>query len=629
MRKQGVELARKGFYKEALEYLSTAAASGDLSSSYDYITVLSWSENHKQAVEEYEKLTNKDVPIYVKRAAALSYKTLGNNNKAAQLYNEIFNTKEENIEDLKGLAYSLSDSGKYQEAVSKVKEEMKKRSFDMDLMLLLADLHWRNRDIINAKQAYEKILQKNPLNKKIKSQYLQMLSDLGAVGKAEELSAKENFANNELTKIIKNNIAAKYIRWNEPENATNILYELIKKEEPAWTDLRSRFDMILAFHKMKNYSGITNMFEQITQKGISAPFWVTDAAASAYLYFRKTDSALLLYQKAMQQNSSSFNIRSGLFSTLIEKEHFHEAGNTIKKLEKETPPWRKDRGVFTYNWDKQEAVLAIGWWLAYQDRLAEAEKYFKELAKKAPANPAVRSAIAQINVWQGKPRLAIQEIQIITNEWGADFLKKPPYIQEKEITSRNTLLEAMIDSHCTREAKALAERLINRNPYNTHTARLLRQLDNNMRTRIDIDFVRSGENPGADEDLIIARLTQPIMPELKIIGDYTRRSVLSQNDINYEYERIGAGMIIEPVPDLTLETIFSDDVDKKNSRGGKVSVEFRPDDFWTTGFAYDSFAINIPLRARTAGINGKKTDAFIMYRSSDCLLYTSPSPRDS
>ncbi len=516
---------------------------------------------------------------------------------------------------------ALTQAGRTEEALALLKPALAAAPDDTDLLFALAHAHWRTRDLVRSLKAYDRILALTPGRPSAINQRLRMLSDLGAAGLALEQAEDSDIRSvlePETIGVLENNMAARRLAWGEPHLATNILVRRIAAEPEPMADFRSRFDLVLALAAMRRHDELLALYEEMAAANMAIPHWVLDAAASSYLAAGSFDKSISLYRQALEADPDRFETRMGLYSALVEAGSFREAGEVLRKLEAETPEWRRDRGSLAYNWQRQEATVALGWWLAYQERLSSAQRYFDSWRQRAPANWAVRTAQGQIAVWRGQPRAGLEELDIVTTWAGEDLLTRPDYADTYEISVKNARIGALLGANRRREARQDVERLARDNPANRHTARLKRQIENLGRTRLDADYVATVEDPGVRDALLIARLTQPLTEEWSVFFQYGLRRMAGGDD-DHDYERVGAGVRADLHANLTVESMASRDLKETDCDGVRTRVEWRLGDRWAVDGVYDTFTLDVPLRARAAGIDGERAEAGARFRSSEAF----------
>jgi hypothetical protein len=305
----------------------------------------------------------------------------------------------------------------------------------------------------------------------------------------------------------------------------------------------------------------------------------------------------------------------GLYHALLELDRFREAGDVRTPLERETPPWLIDRGVLRYNFNREGVTLAQGWWLAYQDRLAEAQTNFEYWLSVAPASLAARTGLAQILDWRGRPAAAKQEFDIILTLAGSNLAPREAHAAPPEMPARNGRVGALNNLGFRRDARAEGRALQEDCPGNLHTRRINRSLALEDRPELLFDFVNTVEDPGAREDEERLKLTVPLTPLADVYAFGLRRYTAAGEA--YLIRRYGAGAHWLALPPLTLQAEISRDVQTAGSGGWMGRVYWRIDDSWSTEAGYNSYSLSVPLRARAAGVEATSEDVALRYRPNE------------
>ena len=309
-----------------------------------------------------------------------------------------------------------------------------------------------------------------------------------------------------------------------------------------------------------------------------------------------------------------------MYDAYIDTGNFKKAGQILDKLEKETPEWIWDRGVLRYNWDREEVTVAKGWWLAYQNRLQESEKYFLSLLAKAPANTGLRTGLGQVHLWRGWPHQALEDFDIIITMGSDEPFEKPFYRYENEIAAKNSRVAALNECFFKQQARDVGEALLARNPRNLHTQYINRQLDIEDSTELVLDAFFIREHPGVREYDVTARLTQPVCPLLDVYLMGLRRETSEKDEDTITHNRGGIGANYDIHPKLTLAGDFTIEVDSGDDIGLLGRIVYRATDCWLFDLSHNTFSLDVPLRARAADIEAKETELSALYRASDLFL---------
>jgi hypothetical protein len=127
----------------------------------------------------------------------------------------------------------------------------------------------------------------------------------------------------------------------------------------------------------------------------------------------------------------------------------------------------------------------------------------------------------------------------------------------------------------------------------------------------------STEHPGVEQLSWFTRLEQPIFPWRKIFVDFISRFDKQDPD-KFRLRRWYAGIDWRLTRDWWFMGSLSEDIKGKNF-GYSSQLIFNPDDYFTLLALYNSYSLNVPLRARVFGIKAAETNFTLRYRQSDYL----------
>lgn len=474
-------------------------------------------------------------------------------------------------------------------------------------------------DDIGALRCYRHILSVDTGNKAARNLMSMLLADLGAPGLALETADRGEKMDPGTRRYVERARAGQLIRWNEPEAATNMLSRIIAGAAVPKDRNEERFDLVLALAAMNEDRAVIEAYDALVADDVEIPYWIHDAAASSSLDLGDRRRAIELYEKAIVLRPDDFQPRMGLYQAQVDGERFRAAGRTLDRLKGGTPEWREDDGILRYGWNREEAYLEWGWWLAHQNRMSEAYEVFSELLDRAPANLGARAGLAQIELWRGHPRAALSRFNVILTMAEPDLLPNPPYEYEHVLPVKIGRAAALNACGYEVEARSNSAVLLERNPQNTHVRNLCRDLEIEDSLELLVDAVGVREDSGVREAELLVRLTQPISPPLSGYVYGFRRGTDGEDDTRYEIQRVGVGMTWDVIRPATVTAEMSRDVKTGDSPGAMVQVNVEACDHWSVSAGHQTYSLDVPFRARAAGVEGRKTDAGIQYRYSEAL----------
>lgn len=684
---QAVIYAREGDFAKSLQLLSETLKKdeGDLRLTLDYIVVLSWAGQCREAINNYEALpADSPLPDYVLPEIAKCYRISGQFEKAASLYKKILQSKPGEQDAIRGLVYTFLDAGKLESAYQLIQEAIEK---DLSqggwLQLLLADcLVTENRtkeaesiyakalrdapgnlhaqlgicrvsiiqkdypqaaailkvilekdpkniealfckgalleaqhEYLKAWQLYEDILRIYPQSRIAKNLKYRALMDLGCNSLVREKLKETNDAvDPEIYQMLLGNEAMVRIWWEEPDLALKDIDRNLAFAKSAIAGIpvgknsllsRSYQDRILALRQKEEMYDIEREAAMLKELSLGTAPWVRTSNADAKLYLRKPEEALKIYRDALAGgwDPQQGNTRMAIYYTDIELGRYKAAEEILDALDKELPEQIVERGELRDNLRKEEVALSRGWSLAYQDRLAEANRYAEDLLSRAPYNSGIRSLLAQIYLWRGWPRRALEEFSIVRN------------IDPKDIVGQIGYSYALNENDQGEAARRLAKELLAKYPRNLHVQRLNRYFEiADMRT-VTLNAAYTAEDPGVSGVEWSTRYEQPLLPFRKLFAEYVWRS-LKEDEFEDNTRRGMVGLDWRLNHDWWY--LGSVSVDENGSNFGYASqLTYNPNDYLSLSALYDSYSLNVPLRARVTGVDATEGGFAARFRPNE------------
>lgn len=524
-----------------------------------------------------------------------------------------------------GLAYPLGATGKFQDGYQILAKVFQEKCFGVDALFAKAFLLEQERKLLEAMKVYDEILKIRPQNIEALKLRILNVAALGATSPAQEEVLRHGLKDKDLLEFIAGNFAVDQLRWDKPEEARTLLERQLQ-DDPG--NLRARYDYIVALRKLNRMPEVIEQFEKLKPLNQNPPYWVTAAVADAYLYLEKPGKALVYYKASLKEQTSFYTLL-GLFQTYQELREWKKAAKTLPEIEvflKQQNPakWKKIEEVQSKGWfltyeDELREVLdyyefsfkyleSQGWFLTYKDQLKEAEKHFSTYVEKVGMATDFRNGLAHVYLWQGRPRLALQEFKIIANT-------EPEYL-----AAQNGMALALNTLNYKNEARDLAQKLHIKFPTDKHIQNTLHslQVEDMLNFIIEAGFVH--EDKGSKEYWFKAKLTEPLSPTFKLFQEFFWQKAGDEQDTFY-WNRAGIGCEWIVVPQLVWKQALTFDYQKLKDWGYYTNFTWRPTDPLQITLGYDSFQTDLPVRARALGVEGQSAFGDVYYHESDLRNY--------
>jgi biofilm PGA synthesis protein PgaA len=573
---RAVSLMKQGKSREALPLLQSALREMPENSHLqaDYITALVWSGSYAQAVKYYEShRAGLEKVKYLPRNVAKAYFELKDYKKALALYEKGFAYNHSDEEAFKGIIYTSCILGDYLTAYKVLLYARQKRSIPEPTLASM--------------QTY-------------------ILKELGASSQAFFYAKDKGIKDRQLLEALKGRMAVERLKWDEYDLGLFLL-ENILKADPQ--NFGARCDYIVALRKKNRMKEILEQYKILEKSGRPIPYWVLETVADAHLYLRHPREAVKFYRAALDKNPPNpYNSYMGLFYTYTELRQWDDADQMWVKID-DLIKRRKLNEL-----ELHEALVAWGWYLIFQDKLEQAQKYFSDLVKKAGLNVGFRSGLAHTYYWRGWPRRALEEFRIAQN------------MDPKDRQTLIGLAQTLDALNYKYEARALAADLMRKYPTNVH----VNDMDQDLKVEDmhevsgDMRYIQELDGGKASEFWITGRGTGTVNPYFKIFGEIirlrTRQKVETEAD-RFSYDRLAFGFKWKVFHVLELTQSVGFDYLTGRDCGSYTKLDWRPLDKVKMAAGFDSFSLDIPIRARVAGVKAKKAFYDFDYLESDLRTY--------
>jgi biofilm PGA synthesis protein PgaA len=431
-----------------------------------------------------------------------------------------------------------------------------------------------------------------------------MMQHMGASSLAWYYARETGVKDKELMATLEGDVAQERIKWEEADIAIQILEQQLR-DDPD--NLRARGDYIVALRDKYRMQEVLDQYRILEKSGRPAPFWVTEAVADALLYLREPKAAANYYQRRLQQNPEiPFTAYLGLLSTYIEWRHWPEADQAWEQvLELLKRQKLNDQ-------EAHDALLARGWFFIYEDKLKEAQDFFGAYLERAGLDAGFRSGLGAAYLYRGWPRRALEQFRIAQN------------VDPKFIPTQLGMATALNDSGHKYEARRLAAELYQKYPSNLHVKDLYETLQVEDMHTLWGDARSTNEWPGVTEYRFRAGAIATVTPVFKVFSDVLHmhsKENSSGQKYAYSWDRVGLGFNWLVLPSLTLTQSVSTDYIKGRDLGSFTKVTWQANDHLKASAAFDSFSLEIPLRARATGVRGKTAFLDLSYHESDLRDY--------
>jgi len=585
--------------KAMIAALQKAASSGNTSDIENYILALALHREFPAVIASYESAGLKPdaFSTYTTYWVGWAYFKADQLQQSETLYRSALSREPKDLYATTGLAYVLGKQKKPEQAFKLLDQLSPEQSRTAEARFARAYVFEQQSDYWAAVKEYDAILVVYPDYRAAKKLKLMAMSALGASSQALGQAKGDS----ELQAYIQGNMAIDRMQWGEFKQS-------LAQLEPLQQRTDSRFDRIVVLVEDLQMQQAITEYEKLKAQGITPPYWVMNSVGSAYVYLEEWEKALVVYNQQLKDDPKLFNARVGKFYALSELRRWSEAEELLNGLEQDVIP---AEGGSKYTQDQQlEVVSAHGWFLIDQNMLREADAYFTDYYAKAPANTEIRSSLAHTHLFRGWPRQALREFQTITSLESRDINPGPR-------VGHALALDAVANKE---EARNLINQHLAEQPRDKHGIRVAREFEVSDMRELDFGFSYESSNDGFNDFYSFAEYKHPISlyTNLLAMANYRRSS---QNGVSALFHRAGLGFDHIFNSDWYIREMISVDMKKGKEFGSQTMLRYTPTDQWIFDAMYDSFTIDVPLRARVAGITSDLASLDVTYRESEWREY--------
>jgi biofilm PGA synthesis protein PgaA len=240
------------------------------------------------------------------------------------------------------------------------------------------------------------------------------------------------------------------------------------------------------------------------------------------------------------------------------------------------------------------------------------------LLPKAPDRYPLERDIVVLTAWNGRCPEALERFERIRGE-----LRYEPYLIL-------AVSDCQLEAGRRTEAAALLTEALERQPQDPRLhfawlkANVALRVDNRYdddRHAVDFETASNQDDAGLLEWRSRLEVSTKVAPRTRV---YARYAATRSDDRQYDagdLQRAGIGVRYRFNPQWRIDQEFSTDVRNSGQGGSATELIFEPRDTWQLAGGYTTFAEDIPLRARAAGIESDRAYGAVEYSSLDYVWY--------
>lgn len=584
-------------------------------------------KKNKKALEVAQSIQLQTAPIYCVSALAKAARDVGDYQQALNLYEQLIKRQAGNLDPVFGKTLTLIDLKEFDKAEAQLSILRHNYPNNPEVYRAMSYLGQVSQQPIVVIDANTRLLAINPQDIEAARQLIVASNEAGASEQASLLAQKyPNAVNQNDLNRIDNDSAAHHLAWGHyaPQTPTerfvDIDIALVKLDALCrcdWTkiDLANNqnknllFDRMVALRDRYRMQEVIAHHPQLIKAKLDLPDYVLNALGDAYLYQRKPEQALKLYDESLSKNPQNVQISFAKFYALIELEQFKAAYQLIDALSQNQVTYRNrpKNPVVRDGEYKLDADIKAAYARAYGDDLAFSEQRFEKLLAIGPMNKELQLALAEIWRWRGWPELAEKKLTELNT------------VQPNQVQTKVNLAHTHLDLRDWKVAENEIKPLVNDYPENSAVKDLERrwQLHNKRQLLVEANTTgSSGGTFGSRENILNAQLYS------RPFSDNYRAFIATNYDRSSFEEGAGtatfAGGGIEYTDrDWRLTGAVADAGSDASGMSVAMTAEYRLDDYWSFGTGLELNSYQMPLRGLKEGTRGDLLYANARYRWSD------------
>ena len=626
--------ARAGKPHAALEFLRSQPMNTPDSARYisDWVEIAQWAGQDREAVEVYTRYANSvPMPTRAMAAAARAYRNVQQWGAAVSLLETVVAREPANAELQLALVMALADAGQDQKALPLAKQLLVQDPKNPQKLLALAYVHMRAGRLFDAKEQLSLARELAPRNAEVLQQNMALLPQLNmsyaalnmALAHPElvtraQLRSLQAARGAELVGLAEIESRNERTRFDVSDRALAYYAPLLtawRSDSEAGADLvRIRIDRLGALHTRFHMQALITEYEALLREGVPVPAYAKRWAASAYMYLRQPEQALVLYREldTLPDRSEELRVQDAvsLIYALVETEQLDEAVALADQAAQNQGPTRYLEGAAPVENDllmdaKVQAALVH----SFAEDMPQAQQRMESMLEMAPGNQGLRTTLAGLYRARSQPRRS--EIS----------LKMAEALEPRNLGLQVQQGHTALALQEWRQMDALADDSIARFPENAQARRLDRLRDVHHMAELQVSGYRgrSSENPALgsrDYGVDTAVYTAPLAHDWRLfagmgygVGDFAE---------GRGRHRLGRAGLEWRVRDNTAEAEVSSHQFGHGTRtGARLAVNHDISDHWAVGLDLERLARSTPLRALHSNITANSAGASLRWRANE------------
>lgn len=595
----------------------------------DYITLLSWSDNHQKAWDLFSKVQNENMPIYALEALGLSARSLQKHQAAKNIYTKILSRKPNHKNGQIGLASSEIELGNKSLGIQILDKLLKVYPSDPQILSLLAyGFNQSDMTQLQKLDLYEKLKKQGVAKSGYEAAYLLDLAKIGLYEKAlarvsdtQLFSAAQQLEVYALANTFKTRAALSQMDEhfdtqlvNDALSVNNQYLGFLKSYSDNETNVQEQIDFAFSdramlFARLNQHQSVVQLFESL-KSPIQIKHYAYTSIAESYLTLKNATQALAVVNDGLTKANEieNYNLLKVGYYAALEDHQYPLAESYLKRLDKSQPQWRysdqSTKRKLNESRDDVELMLAMD--AFYRKDFDSAQQQLETLVDKVPNNSEYRVNLAQIYSSRG---------------WFAKSYKQISMAQALDPDNSMIHILAAYNAMSLNEnavAKKYVSDLLNAPYIPNHFKSLKKSWDIHKGSTLSLSLntnnksgsIFSNKDFGyelAYESALLNDFWRAHVSRLSQKSRYLNQNeTIDSNSVGLSYQR-----------DWGSFSFGLKDVESHDDMAYYLKGAWRLNDDWMFDIAYHSFSKNLPVRAFASNVFADQLELSASYRPNE------------
>lgn len=439
---------------------------------FDYIVVLNWAGNNQSAIELFEKLTIKEIPVYVKTSVAGAYYQTGNYSVSQKIFHEVATNGDRKAQMWE--AQSLIRMGDEKAGYKVYQALLEKYPDDIEIYLSRASMLMSAKQYSGAVDDFDKALSLTSSDK-------------------DGINNRRN---------IHYQMAISYIRAGEEARAILLLKPYI---QDGTADVFMQGDYISALRLTSDYKTAISEGERLWTDYDKIPNFALQAFGDSYLRNGQAQKAEKIYELILKREPNFVNVKLGLAYSYMFQDKIDKGLAAYKEVLQDDPK-------------RAEVILDDGHNFVAQKRYAVGTAIYKLIVDQFPDNALFRKEIGTSFASNQMPRQAYEQFASLAKLPGGELVGKAEMV-------KNSVLVGDYNA-----ASKVVGDLREQYPNKPISKVAISSFDNRRRGGMDSSYTNYSDHKGIESSSVTVSADQNIAGSYSVLTNLSSTRIVDKND---------------------------------------------------------------------------------------------------